>query len=343
MRPTLKKLAEKAGMSIGTVSRALRDDPLIAESTRRKIRGLAERMNYIPDNFGRGLQARSSRLIGLLISNIHDSFYSQSLQGIGEAATARGYGLVVGVTAGDPEKEIRQLRLFQEKRVDGIILSNYQPETVPHLRALARARLPMAVCDFETFDPAVPDVMVDDAKAMRLLAAHLTGLGHKRLAFCYCVNPNAEKRFRAAAAAAWKGGAALVVCCASRSDLEAALDSDSPPTAVMAYSDFHAADAKHAAEERGLTVPERFSVAGFDDLDFASWPEFDFTTIDQPKTELGTRTAELVFSKILGKRDVRPVRFAPKLVIRSSTAPPPGRSGAAGRRSAVVREKKERA
>ncbi len=325
IRPTLKKLAEKAGMSIGTVSRALRDDPLIAESTRLKIRALAERMNYIPDNLGRGLQARSSRLIGLLISNIHDSFYSQTLQGIGEAATARSYGLVVGVTGDDPEKEARQLRLFQEKRVDGIILSNFRPETVPLLKALVRLRLPLAVCDFETFDPGVPDVMVDDVKAMRLLAAHLTGLGHKRLAFCYCINPNGEKRFRSAAAAARKGGAESVVRCVSRSDLEAALDSDSPPTAAIAYSDFHAADAKHAAEARGLTVPKRFSITGFDNLDFASWPEFDFTTIDQPKTELGTRSAELVFSQIVGKRDVLPVRFAPKLVVRSSTAPPPAR------------------
>jgi LacI family transcriptional regulator len=326
MRPTLKKLAEKAGMSIGTVSRALRDDPLIAESTRRRIHSLAERMNYIPDNLGRGLQSRSSRLIGLLISNIHDSFYSQTLQGIGEAATDRGYGLIVGVTGDDPGKEARQLRLFQEKCVDGIILSNYMPETVPLLKALVRSRLPLAVCDFETFDSAVPDVMVDDAKAMRLIAAHLTGLGHKRLAYCYCINPNAEKRFRAAASAARRGGAESVLCCASRSDLEAALDSDSPPTAVMAYSDFHAVDAKHAARERGLKVPEHISVAGFDDLDFASWPEFDFTTIDQPKTELGTRSAELVFSQILGKRDVLPVRFAPKLVVRASTGPTPGRS-----------------
>jgi DNA-binding LacI/PurR family transcriptional regulator len=342
MRPTLKKLAEMAGMSIGTVSRALRDDPLIAEATRRRIRALAERMNYIPDNLGRGLQSRSSRLIGLLISNIHDSFYSQTLQGIGEAATARGYGLLVGVTGDDPEKEARQLRLFQEKRVDGLILSNFRPETVPLLNALVRSRLPMAVCDFETFDPAVPDVMVDDAKAMRLLAAHLTGLGHRRLAFCYCINPNAKKRFRAAASAARKGGAESTVCCATRSELETALDSDSPPTAVMAYSDFHAADAKHAAGERGLTVPERFSVAGFDNLDFASWSEFDFTTIDQPKTELGTRSAELVFSQILGKRDVGPVRFAPRLVVRSSTAPPPGGSRAAGRRRAAARRKRER-
>jgi DNA-binding LacI/PurR family transcriptional regulator len=323
MRPTLKKLAEKAGMSIGTVSRALRDDPLISESTRRKIHALAERMNYIPDNFGRGLQAASSRLIGLLISNIHDSFYSQTLQGIGEAATARGYGLVVGVTGDDPEKEIRQLRLFQEKRVDGIILSNYRPETVPHLMALARGRLPMAVCDFETFDPAVPDLMVDDVKAMRMLTVHLIGLGHRRLAFCYCMNRNAEKRFRAVARASRKAGLEKPICCANRAELEAAFGSRISPTAVLGYSDFHAVDAKHIAEKHGLKVPEQLSITGFDDLIFASWSEFKLTTIDQPKAELGSRSAELVFEQIGGQMKTRPVRFPPRLVVRASTAPPP--------------------
>jgi LacI family transcriptional regulator len=325
MRMTLKKLAEKAGMSIGTVSRALRDDPLIAETTRRKIHALAERMNYIPDNLGRGLQSSHSRLIGLLISNIHESFYDQTLQGIGESATAHGYGLVVGVTGDDPEKEIRQLRLFQEKRVDGIILSNYQPETVPHLQALVRSRLPMVVCDFESFDPSVPDVMVDDAKAMRLLTTHLTGLGHTRLAFCYYINANAQKRYLAAARVARKIGAPSPVCCKDWKDLEAALDSDSPPTAVISYSDFHAVDVKHTAERRGLRVPDMLSITGFDDMAFAAWPEFALTTIDQPKAALGTRSAELVFEQINGKRKMRPVRFAPRLVVRSSTAPPPKR------------------
>jgi DNA-binding LacI/PurR family transcriptional regulator len=322
-RPTLKKLAEKAGLSIGTVSRALRDDPLIAASTRRKIGALAERMNYIPDNLGRGLQSRKSRLIGLLISNIHDSFYDQTLQGIGETATSRGYGLVVGVTGDDPEKERRQLLLFQEKRVDGVILSNYTAGTVPVLRKLARSGMPMAVCDFETFDPSVPDVMVDDAKAMRLLAGHQIGLGHSRLAFCYCINPNAKKRFRAAARMILRAGLEPPFCCASRRELENLFSGPRAPTAILAYSDFHAVDAKHAAEKCGLKVPDRVSVTGFDGLVFAEWPEFNLTTINQPKAELGSRAAELVFDQIEGKRKTSPVRFAPELIIRSSTSGPP--------------------
>lgn len=321
MQITLKKVAEKAGMSIGTVSRALRDDPLIAESTRIAIQALAERMNYIPNNFGRGLQARKSRLIGLLISNIHDSFYDQTLQGIGEAVTNQGYGLIAGITGDDPEKEIRQLRLFQEKCVDGIILSNYHPQTVPHLEKLVRLKLPLAVCDFETFNPAVPDVMVDDEEAMRLLTSHLIELGHTRLAFCYCINRNAEKRFQAAARAAQAGTASLI-CCAARTDFETALASNNPPTAVLGYSDYHAVDAKHTAEQHGLHVPDQLSITGFDDLLFAAWPEFSLTTIDQPKAELGSRAVELVFEQIHGKRKVLPIRFQPKLVIRSSTAPP---------------------
>ncbi|RPH90779.1 MAG: LacI family transcriptional regulator [Calditrichaeota bacterium] len=321
MRITLKNLAEKSGLSIGAISRALRDDPLIAKKTREKIRALAEEMNYIPDNLGRGLQSRHSRLIGLLISNIHDSFYAQTIQGIGEMAAAHGYGIVIGITGDDPQKEIHQLKLFLEKRVDGIILSNYQPQTVIYLDVLRR-QLPLAVCDFETFSPEVPDVMVDDVGAMRMLTAHLLGLGHVRLAFCFLINSNAKKRYEAAACEAQKTGIAPPICCSNQNDLESALHSDASPTAVLGYSDFHAVQVKHVAERHGLIVPTQLSITGFDNMDFAAWPEFALTTIDQPKIELGSRAVELIFEQINSKKQMMPVRFPPRLVVRNSTVPP---------------------
>jgi LacI family repressor for deo operon, udp, cdd, tsx, nupC, and nupG len=94
---------------------------------------------------------------------------------------------------------------------------------------------------------------------------------------------------------------------------------------VIGYSDFHAVDAKQAAERLGWRVPDRLSVTGFDDLDFAAWPEFSLTTVDQPKAELGAAAVRMVFDQIRGRRKTSPLRFPPKLVVRASTAPPPGR------------------
>lgn len=321
MKVTLKQLAEVAGVSIGTVSRALNNDPLIAAGTRKRIAELAGKMNYIPSNLGRALQSNRSKMIGCLISNVNDSFYSETLQGLGKSANDKGYGLLVGVTESETTSETAQLRFFQEKCVDGIIISNHKPETAEYILRIFKAGVPVVFCDFESFDENIPTVILDDIKATSLLVEHVALLGHKRVAFAYQINDNSVKRFEAGVRFATDFGIQKTWTCKKPEEVQRLLTLENRPTAIICYSDFQAVEIKHLAESMGFSIPGDISITGFDDMNFASWPEFDLTTIYQPKVEMGVYALDMLIDMIENKAYPIDKIIEPKLISRKSTAP----------------------
>lgn len=319
MPVTLKKLAEYANVSIGTVSRALNNDPLIAQKTRHKIQSLAKELNYVPNNFGRGLRAQKSRLIGYLIANIHDSFYNEIMQGIGQVVSQKGYSLVVGMTENSVESEASQLQLFREKSVDGIIVSNYEPETIRMLRTLVDNNIPLVICDYENFDSEVPCVKVDDQEAMHLLTRHLLDLRHRLFAYCFPVNTHSRERFEIHKRLIAMQNLPEPVLCNDENHLFNLLESELRPTAIVCYSDHIAIQVKHWIESKGFAVPKDIAITGFDDIVFSGWPEIDLTTISQPRCDIGRISAELLFDLIEGNKVKKDVLLAPELIVRGST------------------------
>lgn len=319
MPVTIKKLAAYANVSIATVSRALNNDPLIAQKTREKIQALAKDLNYVPNNFGRGLRAQKSRLIGYLIANIHDSFYNEIMQGIGQIVSQRGYSLVVGMTENSVESEANQLQLFREKSVDGIIVSNYEPETVRLLTRIADDNIPMIICDYEKFDSQIPRVKIDDQEAMRLLTAHLVEQGHRSFAYCYPVNAHSYERFEAHKRIVEAQNLTSPVLCENEEHLSSLLESGSRPTALVCYSDHIAIQVKHLVASKGLKIPDDIAITGFDDIVFSAWPEISLTTISQPRCDIGRISAELLFDMIDGKTVQKDVLLKPELIVRKST------------------------
>ncbi len=323
MTTTLKDVARSARVSIGTASLALNGDPRVAEGTRRRVRRAAERLAYVPSNLGRALRTRSSSLIGYIIPTATSSFYDELLEGVSEVATAAGYGLLLAVTGESPEAERAHLRLLREKRADGVIVSFCTPEGLPELRRHAEAGAPVVACDIALPGAPFPEVRVDDVRATRMAAAHLYGLGHRRLAYAFCVNENARSRLAACRAEAASRGMPEPVACETQGDLKAALSGPARATGVVAYSDRHAVEVRHAAAALGLRVPQDVSVVGFDDVFFAGWPELDLTTVRQPRKEIGQEAARAVIAAIAGeKREI--CRLEGVLVVRGSTGPAPG-------------------
>jgi DNA-binding LacI/PurR family transcriptional regulator len=323
MTIALKDVARHAHVSVATASLALQDDPRVAEATRLRVRSAAESLAYVPSNLGRALRARKSSLIGFIIPTATSSFYDELLEGVSEVATAAGYGLLVAVTGESPEAERAHLRLFREKRADGVIVSFCTPEGLPELRRHAESGAPVVVCDFALPGTPFPEVRVDDVRATRMAAAHLFDLGHRRLAYAFCVNENARSRLAACRAEAAARGAPRPVACATPEDLAAAFEGPRRVTGVLAYSDRHAVQVRHVAAELGLRVPQDVSVVGFDDVFFAAWPELDLTTVRQPRKEIGREAARFVIAAIAGKEhEPRPLEG--QLVVRGSTGPAPG-------------------
>ena len=326
MTVVLKDVAQRAHVSIATASLALQDDPRVAEATRRRVRLAAEHLAYVPSNLGRALRARKSSLIGFIIPSATSSFYDELLEGVSEVAMAAGYGLLVAVTGESPEAERAHLRLFREKCADGVIVSFCTPEGLPELQRHAKAGVPVVACDVELPGVPFPEVRVDDVRATRLAAAHLFELGHRRLAYAFCINENARTRLVACRAEAAERGAPRPIACETPEDLAAALVGPRRATGVVAYSDRHAVQVRHVAAELGLRVPHDVSVVGFDDVFFAAWPELDLTTVRQPRKEIGREAARFVIAAIAGEAcEPRPLEG--RLVVRGSSGPAPGSIG----------------
>lgn len=318
MATTIKELAEYLGLSIGTISRALRDDPKIAAATRKKVKTLAGKLEYVPSSLGRGLQSRKSKLLGFLVSNIKDSFYDEILQGIAQAAQKERYGVLVGVTDENAESELKQLQFFREKSVEGIIISNYSQETVPHLLKLIDFGTPMVVCDFEPFEKSVPTVLLNEYKAIKLLLEYLTELNHQYFGFYFHKNSNSAKRFSIVSDLLHQKGLRKPILFADEDHFKHCMCQPVYPTAILGYSDFYAVEAIHLLNELNFRVPEDVSVVGFDDLFYASWKEYRLTTIRQPKTVIGELAVNALIDIIDGNIDVNPKSVEPELIIRSS-------------------------
>ncbi len=323
MSVTLVQIARRAGVSPATVSLALRDDPRVAEATRRRVCSLAGKAGYVPNNVGRALQSRRSRLVGYLLPDVTASFYSDVLQGIGEAADAAGYSVLTAITERSADSERRHLRVFREKRVDGVLVSLFTERTCRELRALEKSGTAVMVCSNETFDRRVPFVIIDNRRGGALAAEHLIRLGHRRLGFCFPA-AGAEARYAGAKGAARRLRCSAPVRCRDAGDLRDRLRAGSRPTGIVACTDFAALEVKHVADELGLRIPQDLSVVGFDDLWFTGLPEFSFTTVAQPKREIGRLSMQLLLRRIEGTR-VKSRRLAPRLVVRGSSGPPRGR------------------
>lgn len=320
MSVTIKQLASLAKVSVSTVSRALNNDPLIAHKTRAFIQNLAQQHDYVPNNIGKGLQSRKSYLIGYLVSSMKNSFYEDILQGIGKVACENNYGLLMAITNDNPKNEKDQLRIFREKSVDGIIVSNYHKDTIAYLRKIEASGIPIVLCDIDPYDQQVPVVRTDDCKATEMLADHLVGLGHKNFAYCFIDNTNSLNRFSALKAYLKRNRLPAPHTCHQIGDLVQLLLQPSKPTAIMCYSDQMAVKVVQTLRSLAIRVPEMCSVTGFDDMDYASWPEYNLTTISQPKMELGMYAAEVLFRLIDNKPGEQRVIFEPHLTIRNSTA-----------------------
>ena len=323
MIPTIRDVARKASVSIATVSMALKGDMRVAQATREKVEKIARLLHYVPSNLGRALQSNKSRLIGYILSDVTHSFFSEIVQGIGEEATAKGYGLLVGITDGSREKEAQILRLFREKSIDGLLVSAWHPESVRHLLDCDRGGVPVVVCSGESFNARIPYVVIDNVAGGRIAAEHLIRLGHRRLSYAFadagCL------RYLGCLAAARRKKITRPALCATEKELSRLLRSAKRPTGVVAFSDVDAIRVKHLAEEAGLRIPRDLSVTGFDDIQMAALPEFNLTTIAQPQREIGRLSMEMLWRRMKGEK-VKSRVLPPALIVRNSTAAPLSKS-----------------
>ncbi|ABM56726.1 LacI family DNA-binding transcriptional regulator [Verminephrobacter eiseniae] len=330
--PTLADLAAAAGVSTMTASRALNNQPGIAQRTRAAILKVASEKGYVTNRVAQKLSSGQSGVIGVIALQLDIPFIIGVVNSVVRAAAAAGNEVLI---YSHPEREKQPssnvLQLLQQF-TDGVVaLPPYQPGFV---EALARGRFPVAMVDSPLDHAQLPCVTADDYGGARSAMKHLAELGHKRIAFIAGSEQlgSAGERLRAYHEAVAVHGLvrdpALVV--PGRYSLEggraaalALLALKKRPTAIFAANDLSAFGVMAVLQEQGLKIAQDMSVVGFDDVPAALHVHPALTTVRQPMEGIGRAAVSTLLSQIAGLApDSARVTLPTELIVRQSTAPP---------------------
>ena len=336
-RPTIRDVARRAGVSLGTVSNALNRPDVVAPETLARVRAAIETSGFVRSSAARQLRAGTSRTIGVLILDVANPFFTDMVRGVESTLVEQGYMLVLCSTDDSVDKERRYLRMLEEHRVDGILATPVERD-IASLTALRSRGLPVVLLDRRAPSRSLCSVTVDDARGGELAAGHLLALGHRKIAF---VNgPGAIRqcadRLRGIRHALRLAGlepkAALVevgvrsLTAESGETAVGRLRAAAPDaTAVICANDLLALGVLKGFARAGVRVPEDVSLVGYDDVAFSSMLSPPLTSIRQPTVALGATAAALLLEELSGGiHEHRQVVFEPELAARASTAAPGG-------------------
>ncbi|KSV77250.1 LacI family DNA-binding transcriptional regulator [Ensifer sp. ENS07] len=334
-RPKIKDIAERAGVSVATVSRALSGSSLVTDETRQRINALARELNYRPNVSARNLRTRRSMSVLLVVRDVGNPFYLEILKGVEATAREAGYAVLMGNTENDPDREVEYFNMLRDGHADGMILMTGKLPPPEPGESADLSHLPVVIALEMIEGSGFPHVQIDNVAAAEAAVDHLIALGHRRIAHIAGPLPEvmALRRrdgYRAAMKAAGlavpegyevRGDYLLESGEACASDLFALPE---PPTAIFAANDEMAYGAIHALRRLGRDVPGDVSVVGFDDLYLSKAFYPPLTTVSQPRADIG-RTAMSQLLNVLSDGDVaaEPAIVLPTtLNIRGSTAPP---------------------
>jgi LacI family transcriptional regulator len=327
----LKDIAVQAGVSVMTVSKALRDKPDVSAVTKTRIKLLAQQMGYVPDSSAQGLRSRSMKLFGLAVPSCSDPFVARIVQTIEERAYEMGYDIILAQTADIPEREEACLRRFMARRVDGVFLTPAPTKSDrPIYREIASRNIATVVLGSRPAGAVqFASVAVNDTGGAKLAASHLLGLGHKRIAFL--AGP-AEASWAADRLRGWREALSdagidpkdeFVIPTGQTlaEGVQAArrlLQSGCPFTALQGVNDLVAMGAGRVLHEKGYEIPGRISLVGFGDVFFAEEWLLPLTTVGADRQELGTEAMAAMQRLLRGQPQDGHV-LNPKLVVRKST------------------------
>ena len=347
-RTTIKELARRCGVSIGTVSRALNGYTDVAPDTRARILAVAEEHDYTPQAAARTLVTQRSNVIGVFLMtgeghpDLQHPFFHEVLVGLKDTIGTHGYDLLLFASAppGNGHGQYPYLKRARHHRVDGVVLMGCPPDD-PDVGRLARSDLPCVGVDMELSGARAGYVASDNVQGGRIAVDHLHALGHSRIATVAGPLDTRPARDRlrgfrdgiTAAGLAYRDELVDYGDWYVDSGHDAArrlLALDERPTAIVAASDMMAAGAYRAAREAGIDVPGDLSVIGYDDIVLAAHLHPPLTTVRQDKLGLGAAAAHALLRQIDDESSPPPASLPVELVVRGSTAPPP--AGTAGSR-----------
>lgn len=325
-RAGIKDVAERAGVSLTTVSHVLSGRRPVAEATRQRVEQAVRELGYRPNKAAQSLMSRRSHTMALIVPDITNPFYPALARGMLDVLEQNDYALLIGNSNGDPAREREIVGQMLERGVDALAFAGYRADS-GQLQAIVDAGLPAVAFGIASPLPGIDVISSDDLGGGRLAARFLLDQGRRCLAFI--AGPDAlelrPERIRGYELATSGGGCEshIVHVELSRDGGAAGLrelhERGIRPDGVVANNDIVALGVLDVARESGMRVPEELAVVGFDDIDIAAlvWPAL--TTIRVPAHEQGHAGAELLLARINGDESPsKALTFATSLVRRQS-------------------------
>ena len=337
---SINDVAEKAGVSISTVSRVLNNHPNVSEEKKEAVKNAVAELDYIPNALARGLVTQNTYSIGVLISDIANDFYSILVRSMEDVLNSRGYFTVIGNTDWEKGKEKKYIKYFRQKQVDGLILASTTLEK-SEIREFSR-ELPVVILDRDIDNENIDRIRIDDCKGGYLAASHLLAAGYKKLVhikgprgiasaedreagFLQAVKEEAvsDKRYQIIAGHYTEKAGYDAVKNYLRKKPEVGKGEGS--IGFFAANDAMALGVLKYLNQNNISCPEAIGVAGFDDVGLAAYTNPPLTSVRRPICEIGKLAAKMLLEHLESEGDNedyfnRDVQLDVRLIKRESTA-----------------------
>lgn len=326
---TLADVAARAGVSIATASRALSGKPRVSREMVDRVRRVAAELGYRVDPVARALKAGSSRLVGMIVPVIRIPYFAQLVAAVEEELSRAGFELLLADSHGFVDEELRRLRVFGDRRVDGIIVvPSDRTASMPSITNLPDG-IPVVEVDRATDRPIADFVGVDNELGIELVVEHLVAQGVERIGYAGTddASTNGVERWESFHRLARRHGLDIGATFRNEFSIESGvaaaehiLSKGSLPDAIVTGSDQIAVGLISRLREHGCDVPRDVLVTGFDgdEISRVYWPTL--TTVAQPLPSIATEAVAMLLSRIEGRAGaMRKSRLAPELVVGAST------------------------
>jgi LacI family transcriptional regulator len=343
---SIREVAAEAGVSVGTVSNVLNRPEIVARATRDRVNAAITALGFVRNESARQLRAGRSRMIGLIVLDVTNPFFTDVARGVEDEASKSGLSVILCNSDDQPPKEASYLELLEEHRVQGVLITPVGADQ-SRLVQLQQRGTPVILVDSRSPSGSQCSVAVDDVLGGDVAISHLLASGHERIAYVggpFFFRQVADRHEGAIRALRRAGGSAddlltieteaLNVSAGQRAGaVIGELPPEQRPTAAFCANDLIALGLLQEMTRRQIRVPDDVAIVGYDDIEFAAAAAVPLSSVRQPRQQIGRTAAQLLLEEALGDggHQHRQVIFQPELEARRSSQ---GRPRTARRRVA---------
>jgi LacI family transcriptional regulator len=330
MRLNIYEIAKRAGVSIATVSRVVNGRPGVREATREKVQAILDEAGYSPNAIARSLATNSTRTIGILATDIRDSYYAAAIYRIERHVSSLGYQVMLCSTGNQLEDKKRYLRLLLDKKVDGILLIGSPMRDhgfSGEVRQAAR-QVPVVLMNFSVSGENIYCVLCDDAAATRRMVKLCAGAGKRRIAYLYdMLTPSGKAKIEGYHKGMSEVGLEAETYLlqvpsgleGARVGMEILLSLPQPPQVIMTSEDTLAVGVLKCMGQRGLKAPNDLWVAAYNNTTLTLCTTPELTTVENYVEPIATMCAEKMIQALKGERPDKFTWVMPRILLRGST------------------------